>query len=143
MRLKTRSDPPQMPAKVHLLDANVLIALSTPDHTLHSRAIAWFRRDMEFATCPITQGALARFHMRLAERPSIKTAKELLMRIVALPGHRFWPDDATYLDLPVAGVMGHRQITDAYLVLLARHHKGTLVTLDEALAAIHKDTLLI
>jgi uncharacterized protein len=143
VRSKTRSDSTQMPARVYLLDANVLIALATPDHTLHSRAVSWFYREMEFATCPITQGALMRFHMRLAERPSIQTAKELLKRIAALPGHHFWPDDATYLDLPVAGLMGHRQITDAYLVLLARHHKGTLVTLDEALAAIHKDTLLI
>ncbi len=44
--------------KVFLLDANVLIALATPDHALNTRAAAWFRKGYTFATCPITQGAL-------------------------------------------------------------------------------------
>ena len=40
-------------------------------------------------------------------------------------------------------MVGHRQITDAYLVLLARKHGGILATMDEALAAIHKGVALI
>ena len=54
---------------VDLLDANVLIALSTPDYTSdytsHDRARSWFQTDHQFATCPITQGAPLRFHLRL------------------------------------------------------------------------------
>ena len=30
-------------SNVHLLDANVLIALATPEHSLNTRAAAWFR----------------------------------------------------------------------------------------------------
>jgi uncharacterized protein len=47
--------------------------------------------------------------------------------------HRFWP---AALDLPAAlgrfGVrlVGHRQVTDAYLLALALHHRGKLATFD-------------
>jgi len=37
------------------------------------------------------------------------------------------------------GVLGHRQVTDAYLAGLARKQKGRLATLDEGLAALHED----
>lgn len=37
--------------------------------------------------------------------------------------------------------MGHRQVTDAYLVARARAHDGRLVTLDQALAAVHADVV--
>ena len=130
-------------SKVYLLDANVLIALATPDHTLHDRALAWFRHRPVFATCPITQGALLRFYMRWAAGASIAGAKDLLRRISALPNHQFWPDDANYLLLPEKGLLGHRQVTDAYLVLLASAHSGVLATLDEGLAAIHPDAVLV
>jgi toxin-antitoxin system PIN domain toxin len=132
-----------MRSEVYLLDSNVLIALSTPDHTAHQTAIAWFRTDQAFATCPITQGALLRFHLRWAVPPSVYAAKELLRRIYALPSHHFWPDDVSYLQIPEAGVMGYRQLTDAYLVSLAAAHGGRLATLDEALAAVHPTALLI
>jgi predicted nucleic acid-binding protein len=45
-----------MTNKVYLLDANVLIALSAPTHSLNSRAAAWFLQNHRFATCPITEG---------------------------------------------------------------------------------------
>jgi uncharacterized protein len=132
-----------MTNKIYLLDANVLIALATPDHTLHTRARAWFQAETYFATCPITQGALLRFHLRQAAYPSIAAAKDLLSRISALPRHEFWPDDASYLKLPEKGVLGHRQVTDAYLVTLAAKHKGALATMDEALAAVHPTAVLV
>jgi hypothetical protein len=34
-------------------------------------------------------------------------------------------------------------VTDAYLVLLARSHRGFLATMDEALAALHPGANLI
>ena len=124
-------------SKVYLLDSNVLIALATPDHTAHSRAHGWFRRQPRFATCPITQGALIRFYMRWATRPSVAEAKALLRRIVERLGHEFWPDEVSYVDLPERGVHGYRQVTDAYLVALAWARGGLVATMDEALAAIH------
>ena len=50
--------------RVYLLDTNLLIALATPEHSLNARAAAWFLKGHRFATCPITQGALFRFHLR-------------------------------------------------------------------------------
>ena len=129
--------------KLYLLDSNVLIALATPEHSLNSRAAAWFRKGHVFATCPITQGALVRFHLRAGVDATPESAKLLLKSISALPRHRFWPDDASYLDMPTKGIVGHRQVTDAYLVLLAAKHGGSLATMDEALAAIHAGTTLI
>ena len=129
--------------KVYLLDSNVLIALATPEHSLNGRAAAWFRDGHRFATCPLTQGALIRFHLRAGVDASLDSAKLLLKAISALPRHEFWPDDASYLDMPTEGIMGHRQVTDAYLVLLARRHGGLMATMDEALAAHHAGVTLI
>ena len=53
--------------------------------------------------------------------------------------HEFSPDDAAFTRRAVRGVMGHRQVTDAYLAELARRHHGRLVTLDAGLAAVHPD----
>ena len=130
-------------SKVYLLDSNVLIALATPEHSLNSRAADWFRTGHRFATCPITQGALLRFHLRAGVDATVESAKLLLESISSLPRHEFWPDDVPYLDLPSAGIVGHRQVTDAYLVLLARNHGGSVATMDQALAAVHPGTTLI
>jgi predicted nucleic acid-binding protein len=37
------------------------------------------------------------------------------------------------------GVVGHRQVTDAYLAQLAREHDGRLATFDQGLAKLHHD----
>jgi hypothetical protein len=130
-------------SKVYLLDANVLIALATPEHSQNRRAAAWFRKGHPFATCPITQGALIRFHLRAGVDATAESAKLLLESISALPRHQFWPDDASYLDLPTTGIVGHRQVTDAYLALLAHKHGASLATMDQALAALHAGAILI
>ena len=130
-------------SKVYLLDSNVLIALATPEHSLNARAAAWFRGHHRFATCPVTEGALFRFHLRAGVDATAESAKLLLGAISALPRHEFWPDDASYLDMPTTGVVGHKQVTDAYLVLLARKHGGSVATMDQALAAVHMETTLI
>jgi toxin-antitoxin system PIN domain toxin len=132
-----------MKSKVDLLDSNVLIALATPEHSLNARAAAWFRKGNRFATCPITQGALYRFHLRAGVEATAGSAKLLLESISSLPRHEFWPDDVSYLELPAAGIVGHKQVTDAYLVVLARRHGGTLLTMDQALAAVHPGATLI
>ena len=130
-------------SKVYLLDANVLIALATPEHSLNARAAEWFRKGYLFATCPITQGALFRFHLRAGVEATAESARLLLQSISSLPRHEFWSDDVSYLDMPSTGVAGHRQVTDAYLVLLARNHGGTLATMDKGLAAVHDGTTLL
>lgn len=130
-------------SKVYLLDSNVLIALATPEHSQNALAAAWFRKGYRFATCPVTQGALVRFHLRAGAGASARSAKQLLESISALPRHEFWPDDVSYLEMPTTGIIGHRQVTGAYLALLARRHAGALATMDQALAAVHDGTVLI
>jgi predicted nucleic acid-binding protein len=74
---------------------------------------------------------------------TVESAKQLLESISAFPRHEFWPDDASYLEMPTIGIIGHRQVTDAYLVMLAGKHGGSVATMDQALAAVHAGTTLL
>ncbi len=119
-----------------LLDANVLIAMTSPDHVHHDRVTRWFAElDGSFATCPITQGSLLRAILR--QGGSAADAMRVLDGVTTHPRHQFWPDDATYDLSMLAGVIGHRQVTDAYLASSAARRGGRLVTLDVGLAALH------
>ena len=121
-----------------LLDANVLIALVVNDHVHHAPAEAWFSGHGEgFATCPVTQGSLMRLLVR--EGQTAEAASSVLRGVTADPRHEFWPDDVAYPDLPTAGIVGHRQVTDAYLAELARRRAARLATFDQALAKLHAD----
>lgn len=121
-----------------LLDANVLIALVDTDHVHHQSAGEWFIDHNErFATCPITQGALVRHLLRAGHRSGdIGVAVE---RIQALPRHDFWADDVPFTHDVIVGLVGHRQVTDAYLCHLAGSRHGHVATFDRGLAAVHSD----
>ena len=121
-----------------LLDSNVLIALLVEDHVHHAAAENWFvALNESFATCPITQGSLMRLLIR--EGQSAATAREILNRSTSDPRHEFWADDVSYADVPTDGIIGHRQVTDAYLAQLSRSRRSQLATFDQALAKLHKD----
>ncbi len=121
-----------------LLDSNVLIALAVREHVHHDAAIAWLiSNDGLVATCPITQGALIRMLLRRGVRPD--QALNQLGIIAAQPRHEFWPDHVPFTDVALTGVIGHRQVTDAYLAQLARSHEGRLATFDQGLAQLHTD----
>jgi len=63
-------------------------------------------------------------------------AAALLESVVELPHHEFWADDLPFsADEVPKSVTGHRQVTDAYLLGLAAHHGGKLVTLDRGISA--------
>lgn len=129
---------------IELLDSNVLVALARDEHSSHAAALRWWRsrpRTAPFATCPITQGTLVRLAM--VAGASAAGARQLLDRICSLPRHEFWVDDLSYVDVPLTGVIGHRPVTDAYLVALARHRGGRLVTFDQGLAALHPDVVTL
>jgi hypothetical protein len=124
-----------------LLDANVLIAVVVSDHVHHDAAEDWFaRRRSGFATCPITQGALIRLMLRHGASAAQATA--VLGSLTSNKAHQFWPDDLDFGKVAMTGVIGHRQVTDAYLAALARHHHGRLATFDQGLAALHPDVAL-
>ncbi len=127
---------------VALLDVNVLLALAWPSHLHHETAHRWFtaHHTAGWATCPMTQCAFVRISMNPrysghSEGPV--RAAALLERVVEIPFHEFWADDLPFSaqEVPKAGITGHRQITDAYLLGLAAHHDGKLVTLDRGISA--------
>lgn len=125
-----------------LLDANVLIALVVTEHVHHDAAVDWLSaRDTTFATCPITQGSLVRFLMRTGQ--SAAAAREVIGAVDAAKRHEFWPDSASFADVEIGGVVGHRQVTDAYLAQLARAREGQLATLDSGLAQLHRDVAVL
>jgi uncharacterized protein len=123
---------------VHLLDTNVLIALAWPQHVHHGDAHAWFTEvgRMSWATCPVTQLGFIRISSNskiIRDAVSPREAIGVLDQILALPGHHFWSDSVEPTRAPVfssVAMVGHRQVTDAYLLALARHHKGKLATFD-------------
>lgn len=124
---------------VHLLDGNVLYALIDQAHVHHAPARQWFSSlSGGFATCPITQGTLVRLVMRLGGH-GVEQALALLGVVTAHAKHHFWPDVLPYDKVRWHGVMGHRQVTDAYLAGLARQHGGKLVSFDKGLVALHPD----
>jgi toxin-antitoxin system PIN domain toxin len=121
-----------------LLDANVLIALVVADHVHHNLAEEWFVESGDtFATCPITEGSLLRFLIR--EGQTATDAQAVLDALKDSERHEFWPDAVSFSDVPLGGVLSHRQVTDSYLAQLTRVRDGRLATFDQGLAKQHPD----
>jgi len=114
------------------------VALVVTDHVHHAAAEDWLAGAADqFATCPITQGALVRLLIREGQ-PAV-AALAVLEALAGSSRHEFWPDDVPHHRVAMRGVVGHRQVTDAYLAQLARDHEGRLATLDAGLAKLHDD----
>ena len=124
-----------------LLDANVLVALTSPDHVHHGAARAWFETSGRFATCPLTQLALVRLLMRFDM--SAGQAVAALDIIRAHERHAFWADDLSIEAESMRAVIGHRQVTDAHLVALAQRYGGRLATFDRGLTVVHTDATVL
>ena len=128
--------------RAYLLDVNVLIALAWPEHSQHAQARAWFgkHRSKGWATCPLTQAGFVRIASNPAFSPrsvSVSEAIEALRAGLRDEAHRFWPDSISFPDAAERisqPLIGHRQITDAYLVALAMQNQGKLATLDRGIA---------
>ena len=117
----------------YLLDANAVIALVIAEHEHHGRVSAWIAQTERIALCPITEGAMVRYLVRVGETAA--TASQLLTALRRSPKVDFWPDSISYTEAALEHVAGHRQVTDAYLASLAANHQARLATLDEALAS--------
>lgn len=124
-----------------LLDVNVLIALIDAAHIHHEAAHEWFARRGAgaWATCPITENGALRIvgHPRYPKGPGNPAAVVPSMESLrALPGYQFWPDDIDLLDdegIDVTRLLAFSQVTDTYLLALARKHGGQLATFDRRL----------
>ena len=130
--------------KGYLLDTNLLIALLWPSHERHDLVLKWFTRHRAkgWATCPLTQAGFVRIvsnpaFSRDAVQP--REAIHVLSANTAAKDHAFWPDDVPFAEaVAFAGVrlVGHQQVTDAYLLGLAIRRGGVLVTLDHHIAVL-------
>ncbi len=123
-----------------LVDGNLFIALVVTDHAHHAAARRWrMSHDDEFVTTPITQGTLLRFLVRGGM--SGPEAVAAMLAFLSDLAHEFWPDDREFDSTVMRNVVGHRQVTDAYLAALARHRGGRLATFDAGLAATFPDVV--
>ena len=128
----------------HLLDVNALIALLWEDHSFHSPMTRWFARHAAtgWATCAVTQSGFIRVMVQPALAQHGRTLAELadLLSInTARPSHRLLPLDFGFTDVMACctgGVVGHRQITDAYLLTAAIRAGMKLLTFDSGLGTL-------
>ena len=125
-----------------LLDVNVLIALGDAGHVHEAEALRLFEREAVpggWATCPLTENAF----VRILSHPKYPRAlggaveaRRLLQRLLAVPGHEFWPDEISLSDsgiFPSLPASGH--LTDTYLLALAVKRGGRLATFDSGIDA--------
>jgi uncharacterized protein len=120
-----------------LLDVNALVALAWPNHQFHTAIVARLeqRPAPRWATCALTQLGFVRLSSNASVVEVRKTpaeAVDLLTDLTRDPQH-------VYLEtLPAltqsAGLfrhlLGHQQVTDAYLLGVAAANDATLLTLD-------------
>ena len=128
----------------YLLDTHVLIALLWPSHAHHARAVRWFtmHRSSGWATCPFTQAGFVRIVSNPAFSRDAVTPRDALSVLAANTAskdHVFWPDELPLAEaVAVAGsrLLGHQQVTDAYLLGMVLRRGGMLATLDERITAL-------
>ena len=125
----------------YLLDANALIALTVAEHVHFDCASRWFQGVTEAALCPVVEGSLVRYLIRVGLPPA--SIHALLTALHDDPRIEFWADDLSYADVPLGHIIGHRQVTDTYLVALAAAHGGLLATLDRGLVEAHPDSVAL
>ena len=124
-----------------LLDVNALVALAWDSHVHHAVIRRWFAENSSsgWATCPITESGFVRVSCNPKVLPSaigVEAARGVLSALRAVEGHAFLVDDVSIGDADFPRVSGHRQVTDAHLLTLARRHGRSIVTFDAALATL-------
>jgi toxin-antitoxin system PIN domain toxin len=125
----------------YLIDVNVVIALIDPVHVHHGAAHAWFGRlkDSIWATCPLVENGAIRIvgHPRYTNSPGSPAAVMPSLRgLRNLPGHEFWADDLSSADgtwVDRERLLDSAQVTDTYLLALARSKNARLTTFDRKL----------
>jgi toxin-antitoxin system PIN domain toxin len=127
--------------RVSLLDVNVLVALFFPDHVHHDLAHDWFsdHRDEGWATCPLTENGLIRVACQQPTDDALVRPADVnanLERFCRDKLHRSWTDSVSLTDATLFApqfISGHRQVTDVYLLGLAKKMGGRLATFDRTI----------
>jgi uncharacterized protein len=127
-------------SRIALLDVNVVVALFDPDHVHHEAAHRWFgkHRTQGWATCPVTENGVVRVLSTPAYADPPETPANVIVRLqqfCASGYHEFWPVDFSIRDLRSAHghALATKQVTDIYLLALARHRNGRLATFDRSI----------
>lgn len=112
-----------MAEPIALLDVNVLIALIDPQHVHYEPCHHWFQAHggHGWATCPLTQNAL----LRILGNPRYPNSP-------GGPDALSWDSSGVFVG---DGLLHHGQITGTYLLALAVHHQGRLVSFDTRLSS--------
>jgi toxin-antitoxin system PIN domain toxin len=126
-----------------LLDVNVLIALIDPGHVAHDDAHRWFQSEgkSSWATSPITENGVIRIvgNPKYPNSPgSPAIVAGMVGKLRTLPGHNFWFDDVSLAGtgtIDAERILTPAQVTDTYLLALAKAHGGQLATFDRKLSA--------
>lgn len=129
---------------VFLLDTNVLLTLEWPTHPQNGAAHKWLRArgSNQWATCPITQCSFVRISSNprfTADALSPIDAVIVLQRMISHPLHVFWEDDIAFAlspDIATIAIRGHQQVTDAYLLGLARSRQSYFATFDQGIPSL-------
>jgi predicted nucleic acid-binding protein len=109
---------------------------------MHYRATQiWFDAvgKKNWGVCPLTEAGFIRVTTNPAYRGPNRTvhqASAILSELAKHSGYRYWPITQPWsvLTMPFsARILGHQQITDAYLLGLAIKESGTLVTFDRGI----------
>lgn len=121
-----------------LLDANVLVAMAWPNHQFHLAAIRRLESSRNrWATCALTQLGFIRLSANRAVVGSprspaeaaallglmVQDARHVFLEALPSPIHKRF-------GAVLEGLLGHQQVTDAYLLALARRHHACFVTFD-------------
>lgn len=128
-------------ARRHLLDLNVLIALTESGHDHYRAAQEWFISSghRSWGVCPLTELGFVRVTTNPAYHPgprSLEQAIAILHALKGRPGYWFREIGESWVAVtaPFARrIFGHQQVTDAYLLGLAIKDDGILVTFDRGL----------
>jgi toxin-antitoxin system PIN domain toxin len=125
---------------VGLLDVNALVALAWDTHVHHEAVATWFdARTGPWATCPVTEAGFLRISANprvLVGAITVDQARDVLRDLRGIGEHRFLVNDVSLTDADAPPVAGHRQVTDALLLTVARRAGVPLVTFDTSLAAL-------
>ena len=119
----------------YLLDVNALIALAHTGHSLHAKALGWYRSVLPsatgFHTCSITELGFVRVSVVTGLQTDIAGAKQALGALKSSSKVQFEliADDLGVAQLP-AFVKRPQAVTDGHLVALAQSNSVRLVTLD-------------
>jgi predicted nucleic acid-binding protein len=122
----------------HLLDVNLVIALTEKGHGGYRTAWNWFETpELMWGLCAFSEVG----YLRITSNPrvggySIAEAEKVLAVLKKRPGYRYLPITADWAELVAPfrdRVWGHQQVTDAYLLGLAIKENCVLATMDRAI----------